>query len=218
MGYSKSRILNLIFSLSISLFIITSIIKFTVNFKQLYYFNIDYLNIPKLSNMTKEDIKLNYDYLIDYNTSNSDLDFNLPTLESSVQGKIHFEEVRDIFQNVKILTIITGIISIIGGIIQIRKKEFKFLRNSSILIIVMPVLLAIPIAINFNACFIMFHKIMFSNDYWIFNPEIDPVINMLPETFFMHMGVAILAIMLICSIVLQLIYRKLKTINYDNLK
>ncbi len=48
--------------------------------------------------------------------------------------------------------------------------------------------------------------------------EIDPVINMLPETFFMHMGVAILAIMLICSIVLQLIYRKLKTINYDNLK
>ena len=133
-------------------------------------------------------------------------------------GKIHFEEVRDIFQNVKILTIITGIISIIGAIIQIRKKEFKFLRNSSILIIVMPVLLAIPIAINFNACFIMFHKIMFSNDYWIFNPEIDPVINMLPETFFMHMGVAILAIMLICSIVLQLIYRKLKTINYDNLK
>ena len=82
----------------------------------------------------------------------------------------------------------------------------------------MPVLLSIPIAINFNACFIMFHKIMFSNDYWIFNPEIDPVINMLPETFFMHMGVAILAIMLICSIVLQLIYRKLKTINYDNLK
>lgn len=82
----------------------------------------------------------------------------------------------------------------------------------------MPALLAIPIAINFNACFIMFHKIMFSNDYWIFNPEIDPVINMLPETFFMHMGVAILAIMLICSIVLQLIYRKLKTINYDNLK
>ena len=145
-------------------------------------------------------------------------EFELPSLPSSHNGKIHFEEVRDIFQNVKILTIITGIISIIGGIIQIRKKEFKFLRNSSILIIVMPVLLAIPIAINFNACFIMFHKIMFSNDYWIFNPEIDPVINMLPETFFMHMGVAILAIMLICSIVLQLIYRKLKTINYDNLK
>ena len=40
-------------------------------------------------------------------------------------------------------------------------------------------LLAIPIAVDFNKCFILFHEIMFSNDYWIFNPQLDPVINIL---------------------------------------
>mgnify|MGYP004504540529 CR=1 FL=1 len=205
------KFLNAILAICLALFVIGSSVIITMNIKSIYYNDIDKLNIESMSNLSKEDIIENYDYLIDYNLSWKADEFELPSLPSSHNGKIHFQEVRDIFQNVRI-------ISIIGGIIQIRKKEFKFLRNSSILIIVMPVLLAIPIAINFNACFIMFHKIMFSNDYWIFNPEIDPVINMLPETFFMHMGVAILAIMLICSIVLQLIYRKLKTINYDNLK
>lgn len=209
MGYSKSRILNLIFSLSISLFIITSIIKFTVNFKQLYYFNIDYLNIPKLSNMTKEDIKLNYDYLIDYNTSNSDLDFNLPTLESSVQGKIHFEEVRDIFQNVKKLNNITLIFLIIGIYISIRNNDLSILKYSAITLILIPLILIMPILINFQKSFEIFHNILFGNDYWIFDPNLDSVINMLPAEFFLHSGIMILILIFIISLLMIFSYKKL---------
>lgn len=209
MGYSKSRILNLIFSLSISLFIITSIIKFTVNFKQLYYFNIDYLNIPKLSNMTKEDIKLNYDYLIDYNTSNSDLDFNLPTLESSVQGKIHFEEVRDIFQNVKKLNNITLIFLIIGIYISIRNNDLSILKYSAITLILIPLILIMPILINFQKSFEIFHNILFGNDYWIFDPNLDSVINMLPAEFFLHSGIMILMLIFIISLLMIFSYKKL---------
>ena len=188
----------------------------TLNIRDIYYNDIDKLNIESMSGLSREEIIENYDYLIDYNLSSNVGEFKLPTLTSSKPGKIHFEEVRDIFQNVKLLTIICGAIAIIGGILQIRKRDFKFLRNSSILIIILPVLLAIPIAINFNACFILFHKIMFSNDYWIFDPQLDPVINMLPEEFFMHMGITILVIMLIVSIILQLVYRLLKKINFQN--
>lgn len=188
----------------------------TLNIRDIYYNDIDKLNIESMSGLSREEIIENYDYLIDYNLSSNVGEFKLPTLTSSKPGKIHFEEVRDIFQNVKLLTIICGVIAIIGGILQIRKRDFKFLRNSSILIIILPVLLAIPIAINFNACFILFHKIMFSNDYWIFDPQLDPVINMLPEEFFMHMGITILIIMLIVSIILQLLYRLLKKINFQN--
>lgn len=209
MGYSKSRILNLIFSLSISLFIITSIIKFTVNFKQLYYFNIDYLNIPKLSNMTKEDIKLNYDYLIDYNTSNSDLDFNLPTLESSAQGKIHFEEVRDIFQNVKKLNNITLIFLIIGIYISIRNNDLSILKYSAITLILIPLILIMPILINFQKSFEIFHNILFGNDYWIFDPNLDSVINMLPAEFFLHSGIMILMLIFIISLLMIFSYKKL---------
>lgn len=212
------KLLNMVLSICFALFIISSSVIITLNIKAIYYNDIDKLDIESMIDLSKQEIIKNYDYLIDYNLSWSDKEFELPSLPSSRNGKIHFEEVRNIFQKVKIITIIMGIISIIGGIVQIRKKQFKFLRDSSILIVIMPILLAIPIAINFNACFIMFHKIMFSNDYWIFDPNVDPVINMLPEEFFMHMGVVILSIMVICSIVLQLIYRKSKNLNYDKLK
>ena len=61
------KIINVIFSVIFSVLIISTIIKFTVGFKQLYYFDIEYLNIPVLSGLSKEDIKKNYDYMIDYN-------------------------------------------------------------------------------------------------------------------------------------------------------
>ena len=186
----------------------------TMNIKDIYYRDIDKLNIEAMTTLSKQEIIEHYDYLIDYNLNSKVDEFKLPILKSSEEGKIHFEEVRDIFQIVKLLTIISGIIAIVGGILQIRKKEFKFLRNASILIIILPMLLAIPIAVDFNKCFILFHEIMFSNDYWIFNPQLDPVINILPEAFFMHMGIVILIFMLIASLALQLIYRLIKKSNY----
>ena len=211
-----NKLSNIVVSLCLALAMIGASVIITLNIRDIYYNDIDKLNIESMSGLSREEIIENYDYLIDYNLSSNVGEFKLPTLTSSKPGKIHFEEVRDIFQNVKLLTIICGVIAIIGGILQIRKRDFKFLRNSSILIILLPVLLAIPIAINFNACFILFHKIMFSNDYWIFDPQLDPVINMLPEEFFMHMGITILVIMLIVSIILQLLYRLLKKINFQN--
>ena len=211
-----NKLSNIVVSLCLALAMIGASVIITLNIRDIYYNDIDKLNIESMSGLSREEIIENYDYLIDYNLSSNVGEFKLPTLTSSKPGKIHFEEVRDIFQNVKLLTIICGAIAIIGGILQIRKRDFKFLRNSSILIILLPVLLAIPIAINFNACFILFHKIMFSNDYWIFDPQLDPVINMLPEEFFMHMGITILIIMLIVSIILQLLYRLLKKINFQN--
>ena len=211
-----NRLSNIVVSLCLALAMIGVSVIVTLNIRDIYYNDIDKLNIESMSGLSKEEIIKNYDYLIDYNLNSNVGEFQLPTLASSNTGKIHFEEVRDIFQNVKLLTMICGIIAIVGGILQIRKKEFKFLRSSSILIVILPVLLAIPIAINFNACFILFHKIMFSNDYWIFDPQLDPVINMLPEEFFMHMGITILIMMLIVSIILQLIYKLIKKINFQD--
>lgn len=209
-----NRLSNLVVSLCLALTVIGMSVFITLNIRDIYYSDIDQLNIEVLSGLSRDEIVENYDYLIDYNISSNVGEFKLPTLPSSDNGKIHFEEVRDIFQNVKLMTIICGIVAIIGGILQIRKKEFKFLRNSSILIILLPLLLAIPIAVDFNTCFVLFHKIMFSNDYWIFNPVLDPVINILPEQFFMHMGITILAIMLIVSIMMQLIYRLIKKLDF----
>lgn len=68
----------------------------------------------------------------------------------------------------------------------------------------------LPIVVNFEGSFVLFHKIMFNNDYWIFDPNLDPVINILPEEFFFHAGLMILILIIIASLNNYLIYRFLK--------
>ncbi|CEK32060.1 membrane protein [[Clostridium] sordellii] len=204
------KISNLILAFSMSLFIITSIVKFTVVFKPLYYFDIKHLNIPILSGMSEEEIKLNYDYLIKYNTSYRDYEFNMPTLKSSIQGKIHFEEVRDVFKVLNKINIISGVISVLGIYIVLKKKEIKIIKYAGIISILIPIFLVIPITIQFEKSFEIFHRLIFNNDYWIFDPSKDPVINMLPAEFFLHCGVVILTGILIFSSIILTIYKILK--------
>ncbi|MBZ1234265.1 TIGR01906 family membrane protein, partial [Clostridioides difficile] len=196
------KFLNVLFSICISIVIIVGVINFTVGFKQLYYFDIDYLNISELSGLSKDDIKLNYDYLIDYNLNKNVSEFKLPTLKSSPQGKIHFEEVRNIFQNINKLAKLLLVVSLVGIILSVKNKNIKILKTTSITLIIMPLLLTVPILLNFEKSFIIFHKLLFRNDYWIFNPDLDPVINILPEEFFFHSGMMILILILLVSIVL----------------
>lgn len=201
------KILNILFSICFSILIITGIAKFTVGFKQLYYYDISKLNIEKMCGLSSDEIKLNYDYLIDYNLSKEELDFEMPTIKSSPQGKIHFQEVRAIFQALNKVFNICLIISIIGTFINIKNKDISFLKIISISLISIPIILSLPIVLNFQKSFVVFHKIMFSNDYWIFNPKIDPVINMLPEQFFFHAGIVILTLILVFSIFIYALYR-----------
>ena len=207
------KFLNVLFSICISIVIIVGVINFTVGFKQLYYFDIDYLNISELSGLSKDDIKLNYDYLIDYNLNKNVSEFKLPTLKSSPQGKIHFEEVRNIFQNINKLAKLLLVVSLVGIILSVKNKNIKILKTTSITLIIMPLLLTVPILLNFEKSFIIFHKLLFRNDYWIFNPELDPVINILPEEFFFHSGMMILILILLVSIVLFVMYKLCKSLS-----
>ncbi|MBY2815348.1 TIGR01906 family membrane protein, partial [Clostridioides difficile] len=201
------KFLNVLFSVCISIVIIVGVINFTVGFKQLYYFDIDYLNISELSGLSEDDIKLNYDYLIDYNLNKNVSEFKLPTLKSSPQGKIHFEEVRNIFQNINKLAKLLLVVFLVGIILSVKNKNIKILKTTSITLIIMPLLLTVPILLNFEKSFIIFHKLLFRNDYWIFNPNLDPVINILPEEFFFHSGMMILILILLASILLFVMYR-----------
>lgn len=203
------RIINYLFIVFFCLFIITGIIQLSVRFKEIYYLDVDYLGIDKLSGLSKEEIKLNYDYLIKYNLDKENTEFNMPTIASSKEGKIHFKEVRDIFQNTVKLFKLSLVVSLIGLYLNIKNKNYNFLKITSRLLIYTPIILLIPIIIDFDKSFILFHKIMFNNDYWIFDPNLDPVIEILPDTFFFHMGIVILTLIILSSITCNLLYKLL---------
>ena len=203
------KLINIFISFSVAIFIISGSIILGLKCKSLYYHDVKNLNISAVSGFSEEEIKLNYDYLIDYNLNKNVGKFHLPTIKYSKEGKIHFQEVRNIFKIIKKVFYVSGIISFVGIILSIKNKNIKFLNNASIMTILLPIIIAIPLMINFNYFFIKFHETVFSNDYWIFDPNIDPVINILPEDVFFHIGILILTIIFIMSILLQISYRVL---------
>jgi integral membrane protein (TIGR01906 family) len=205
----KSYIHQLLFSLALSLFIIFTAVKLTLMFKPLYYFDIGYLNIAEQSSYSKAEIIKNYDYVINYLISPRAQEFQLPSIPYSKFGQIHFKDVKRIFTTIDILLITTGLISLGGLIINIKKKDFAFLKLTPTMLILLPAVLLTSFAINFNKAFVLFHKIFFKNDYWQFDPQLDPIINILPEEFFMHSALMIVFIIIFSIVTLAILNRRL---------
>ena len=192
------------------LFLISAAVVFTLNFRPLYYFDVDHLNITAMSGLPREEILQNYNVLIDYNSIFGTKVLNFPTLAMSESGRIHFEEVKNVFGVFEITLIISGILSLAGIIYRHFKKNPGYLLLSGILTVAIPAALGVLIALNWETVFVLFHKIVFHNNYWIFDAATDPVITILPDTFFMHCALMILALVVLGSIICLLAYRHAK--------
>lgn len=206
--FMNNRKRDIILAIILTLFIISFAVVFTVFFKQLYYFDIDYLNIAKSTGMTHEVIKENYDVLIQYQSIFYRGSLELPHFIMSETGRIHFEEVKSVFEIIQILFGVTGVISGIMIYQNIKAKEYRFLPLTSFFSIAIPSVLGFFVALDFDKAFVIFHNIVFRNDYWIFDYTTDPVIRILPESFFMHCFVMIVFIVILISILLSVIYTK----------
>ena len=207
MSYSKK---NIVTSIALMIFIISFAVVVTVFFKELYYLDIHYLGIDLTSGLSTKVIKENYDILINYQSIfyQGSLQFN--DFIMSEGGRIHFEEVKKIFELIQILMVVSGITSLVLVINQIKNKEYRFFKLTGIITLVVPLIIGALASIDFNRAFVLFHEIVFDNDYWIFNNRTDPIINILPESFFMHCFIMIVVIVIILNVACILYYNHLQ--------
>lgn len=182
-------------------------------FRPLYYYDVDHLKIPETSGLDRETVIENYDALIDYNLPLSDGDLVFPTLPMSEHGKQHFAEVKDIFDAFKILFLILLPLCVCGAVFLMKAKKYGFLLYTAIASVALPALVGGLVALNWQKTFVAFHKVFFSNDYWIFDPRFDPVITILPDTFFMHCAVGIVLLVLLCGGIFLGIWLGIRTKN-----
>lgn len=201
-------VFHTVLALVLTLTIISVSVVFTLAFRPLYYLDISALDIPGQSGYSEEEIRDNYDVLIDYNLSFGGGQLEFPTLAMSEPGRIHFEEVRDIFNLFKYMAAAGTVVSIAGIVFCTRRKEYKYLKLTSILTVALPAVLGILVALNWEQAFVTFHHIAFDNDYWIFDPATDPVIMILPDTFFLHCALMILGCVVLGSVICGVVYRR----------
>lgn len=192
-------ILSILISIS-SIFIFTYLFLKSKFIYGIYLTKVDFSNCISLS---KNKIYENYCILCDFISSPFKNKLVLPDFNISYNSMIHFYDVKKILTTLLLITLLTLCIIIIQFIIKsLAKAKFSlhFLMYVPIELILFCSTLVLSFYINFDKCFLLFHKLLFNNDYWLFDPKIDPIINILPEDFFLMAASIILSSLIIESI------------------
>ncbi len=194
-------------AVALVLFTVIGSTKILYNFKPLYYYDIVYLNIEKSSYLSINSIKSNYNYIIDYLSENNTQEFKLPSLPSSKDAITHFTQVKNVFKLLNHIFAFSMFFLILTIIITSKFKQFLYLKIAAIILLAMPIILLPLSLINFDTMFTAFHKMIFHNNLWLFDPEKDPVILMLPQKFFMHCFLFIIMLAFIGGIIYLFAYK-----------
>ena len=176
--------------------IIRAAVVLTLHLRFIYYNDIKALHIEELSGMPEEKIRENYDVLIDYNLLWNRGPLRFPDFPMSAGGETHFREVKRIFDVFQILFPL----SLAGmAVLWVKAKSLRdgrYARITGYLCFGIVAALGLFALIGWDRLFVVFHKVFFNNDFWLFDYTTDPVITILPDTFFLHEAILILAVVL----------------------
>ena len=105
----------------------------------------------------------------------------------------------DLLRNVRSRLIPWAVLLIVGGayLLQDRRRARLGAWLSPLILLVPLGAFALYAALNFDAAFTLFHRVLFRNDLWLLDPRTDLLIRICPASMFLHMGVRIGAYSLI---------------------
>lgn len=168
-----------IYTIVLAFFIFTFAITVTIFASYpIFMFAIKHYYLEQAVNLSFGKIMHNYDQMMNYLINPFSGQFHLSDFQSSVAGRTHFADVKKLFMLNFAVLIISGIYLWFRRKIRSRYNQvFKYIA-------IVGIVLAILMAINFDGFFVIFHEVLFRNSDWLFDPEKDPIINILPEEFF----------------------------------
>lgn len=209
---------TLVYALSFIVLVVTFSIAIPILWRDFYFFHIDLLNITEATGCSKSDLIMSFNELMD------SLVFYKPFSEGvfdySISGMNHFLDCRILFTldlvalPISFIIFLVYIILIKLNFIKVyRIKGMSILFYASFVPIVVLGALAIFALIDVNSAYAFFHAVLFpGKDNWVFNPYTDPIINALPEQFFLDCGILIFGVMLLIlfAVIIFNIVRKVK--------
>ena len=216
-GFSK----DLAYAAVFAVFILSASIVFVLCFRPLFYLDIPLFQLEKEAGLPAETIRNNYDKLIGYLMLWNRQPLTLPDFQISESGRIHFTDCKKIFDLVQILFLLSGAVLLAWGrILKSRKETIRqafgergrkegiqrihdrpFYSSrchfiTGFLLTGIPAAIGIYALLDWEKLFVSFHRLFFSNDYWLFDPATDPVILILPDGFFFQCLAVILALVI----------------------
>lgn len=137
----------------------------------------------------------------------------------SLTAKIHMADVKNIFLfNIKChyIALAISIVCLIHCLkhnIDINNIFIAY-RNTILFLSIFLIIILVYANIDFDSFFMSFHKILFTNDYYLFNPNIDYIILMLPEDLFQYIGFLVVSLFISLNLAFIAILYILKRIQH----
>lgn len=172
-------------ALSVFLFLLSSGIVFVIFFEPLFQWSIGWFGLQMSTAMSTETLMHNYHVLIQYLTRPWISNLVMPDFPSSAQGLFHFMEVKRLFMVDFVVFAISGVTSVWSLRYLYRGGQLWQLLAPLRVLFLVPIVVVVALVSFFDVIFVKFHEVFFHNSAWIFDPRMDPIIEALPEQFFM---------------------------------
>lgn len=150
----------------------------------LYPLEVDWLRLTDQVTISKDQLLQNFHILMVYLTSPFSWVLDMPDFPSSASGLKHFADVKNLFH----LTQVIAVLTTIPALLFFKSKDKIFYQKVFLGAAFVPVVVGLMgMMIGFENFFTLFHQVLFPGDSsWLFNPVTDPIIWVLPESFFLH--------------------------------
>lgn len=121
--------------------------------------------------------------VLDFYKNKADLDHNF----YSEQAQLHLKAVKNLLVATKVIVIMSIIITLILMLLLTHEKRYEIIFTAtfygSLLCLLFIAAIAIGLTQNFDIMFTGMHKILFSENLWLFPPD-DNLVNVFPVEFF----------------------------------
>lgn len=208
------KLVSVLIALALALFTISVSIAVPILSRSFYVIHVRVLDLPRQTGWTEEEILGAYDEMMSFELKGTE--FGTGVLKWSESGKSHFTDVRGLFQlDLKVAaasTVALAILLLFSMVIKPHRfggRGPAFWAGAGTLAL-FAVIGGLG-SLNFDRAFTVFHHIFFpGKTNWLFDPNVDQIIQILPEVYFRNCAILVIGLVLLLCIAWMVLGRKRK--------
>ena len=204
----SSKFIMIIKSLLTSVLIISASIALPILFKPFYYLHLNMMKLNTKVGLSTFQVKQAYNEVINY-CIGLEPEFSAGVFKFSESAASHFADVRSLFIFDLFCVVLSALALLIIYLVSRSKdiKEYRFKNKGSLfygpsITLFSFMLVGLSASLNFNKAFTIFHKIFFiGKKNWVFSYKTDPIIYVLPQSFFMNCAILIVVSIIVACVI-----------------